>query len=175
MRILIYFICAGLLLACNSTKEYTAAELTHLETAVNAPQFTFTAQWANPLDQDATQVLNALRPAGGIVAGNRVRIDSGVYQLKVAEDQVEIDLPYFGTRQISSGNYPTDSGIQAKGPYKDFKIRNSKKPNLRNLSLQISDTTESYNISIQLFAGGTASITVNSSHRQSISYNGTWE
>jgi len=176
MRILLYFICASLITACGSSREYTAAELAHLEKAVSTPQFTFTAQWANPLDADATQILNALRPAGGgAVAGNRIRLDSGVYTLKLEGEELEVDLPYFGTRQISSGKYPTDSGIQAKGPYKDFRIKSSKKSHQRNLSLQVSDATESYNISLQLFAGGTASITVNSSHRQSISYNGTWE
>ena len=104
-----------------------------------------------------------------------MRLDSGVYQLQVTEKDAVMDLPYFGVRQISSGNYPSDSGIKANGPYRDYKIAKSKKPGVRNLSLLVSQDTESYAISIQLFAGGRASITVTSSHRQSISYNGDWE
>lgn len=172
----IFSLCIVVLLAsCSSTTPVTEAQLSALETAVNTPEFIFKAQWAEPLDNDATQVLASLNPAGGVVNGNRVNLDRGVYYVKLSGDLVDIDLPYFGTRQISGG-LPGSTGIQVKQTnYSDLEQNRSKKEDLRNLTVQVKDGGEFYSISMQLFAGGGASITVSSSHRQAISYSGIWE
>ena len=162
-----------LLTGCRSTTPVTQAQIDAIEKAVKTQEFTFKAQWAEPLDQTALQVFNALRPAGGIVNGNRVHIENGGYYIRLKEDQIFIDLPYFGKRQISGG-LPGDTGIEVEAGDYTWEQRTTDKDEQRSIDIQTASNGESYDISIRLFAQGKASVVVNSTQRQSIRYVGTW-
>lgn len=174
MKTLCYTVLALILIACSSSKPATNGQITALEAAVSTPQFVITPQWAEPLDQTSAQVLNALQPAGGIVNGNRIQIESGAHFIKLNPETIDIYLPYFGTRQISGG-LPGNTGIVAEDAHYTLRSSNNDKEGQRNITVQTASNGESYTISIRLFAQGKATVVVNTTQRQSIRYVGTWE
>lgn len=174
MKTILYVLVAALLAGCSSATSITSAQRAALERAASLPQIVFTAQWAVPLDQTSVQVLNALQPAGGVVNGNRVQIESGGHYLKLTETTIDVNLPYYGTRQISGG-LPGNTGIVVeKGSYTK-KDGTGNKDGQHNIQVQTSSKGESYTIALRLFAQGKAIMVVNSSQRQSIRYTGTWK
>ncbi len=160
--------------SCSTQKKFTEQQSIALETAVSTPRFVITPQWAEPLDQTSVQVLSALQPAGGIVNGNRVQIESGGHYINVSSEEISVNLPYFGTRQISGG-LPGNTGIVVEHGTYTFKDGTGNKDGQRNIQLQTSSNGESYTIAIRLFSLGKATVVVNSSQRQSIRYVGTWK
>ena len=162
------------LVSCGSTREVTEVQLASLEKAVTTPQFHIQAEWALPLDNDATQVLNLLQPAGNIVNANRVFIDNGSHYIKVFTDSIAIHLPYYGTRQISGG-LPGNTNIEVAQKLSQWTEESSKKSHIRNLQFEAKQKGEAYDIRIRLHAKGSATVVVNSSQRQSIRYTGKWE
>ncbi len=149
------------------------AQIEALARAVDSTNYTITAEWAIPLDNDATQVLNALQPAGNIVNGNRVYLDGGS-QIHIVQDSIAMDLPYFGTRQISGG-ISGNTGIRVHGSFTSETKTDSKHPNDRSITIKTKEGSEFYNINLRLFATGKATLVVNSNQRQSIRYMGSWE
>lgn len=162
------------ILGCSTQKKITEQERAALETAVTTPIFQIKAAWAYPLDTTSAQILGSLRPAGGVVQGNSVLLDSGQYTVEVKNDSVFVNLPYFGTRQISGG-LPGNTGIYIKQPLDNWKVLSNKNNSAKNLRVTAAQNGESYDIAIRLFATGTANIVVNSTQRQSIRYTGYWK
>lgn len=171
----ILFLCTLVLFtACGSSSPITETQIRDLETAVTTPHFTFNAEWANPLDATSGQLLNSLNPAGGIVNGNRVLLDNGSYAIQVKNDSLIMNLPYFGTRQISGG-LPGNTGIKVEQPLEEFMVSKIKKDSRRDITMTGTHNSEAYDVSVTFYAGGHATVVVNSSQRQSIRYTGTWE
>ena len=173
MRTLYYLVLIVILASCASKTVASDTQIQALATAVDSANYTITAEWAIPLDNDATQVLNALQPAGNIVNGNRVYLDGGS-QIHIIQDSIAMDLPYFGTRQISGG-IAGNMGIRVYGAFTSETKTDNKHPNERSIAIKTQEGSESYNINVRLFATGKATLVVNSNQRESIRYTGTWE
>jgi len=174
MRWMVSLVVGFCIISCSSSRTYTEVQISTLASAVSTPSFYINAQWALPLDNDAAQVLNALQPAGNVVNGNRVHIDNGTNFIKVRQDSLFVNLPYFGTRQISGGA-PGNTNIEVAMALEIWRTEPSKKAYQRNLRFEARHKGEAYDIAIRLNAGGTATVIVNSSQRQSIRYTGNWE
>ena len=159
-------------LACGGQREITETERLDLERAVTIPAFKIQMQWAFPLSNTAAQLLNTMQP-GVRAAGNSININDGSNYVQLKNDSVFVELPYFGTRQISGG-LPGNVGIRVADALKDWELRPEKKANERSLQISTKHKGEYYDLSIHLFSKGKATVVVNSSQRQSIRYEGRW-
>lgn len=168
----IYILLIGSLLGCGSERAMTEAERIGLEKAVSTPAFKIEMQWAYPLSNTAAQLLNNLQP-GIRAAGNSININDGRNYVQLKNDSVFVDLPYFGTRQISGG-YSDNVGVRVAEALKDWELRPEKKANERSIHISTKHKGEYYDLSIHLFSKGKATVVVNSSQRQSIRYEGRW-
>lgn len=158
-------------MACAST-QVTPAQQTALAKAVSTPELHFETEWILPLGNDAAQVLNSLQPAGNITNGNRIYSTDGF--LIIRNDSIIADLPYFGRRQVSGGS-PGNTGIKVAERLSDWELQERKKDTEETLSIRTSDGSESYSIFLTLYARGKAYMSINSSQRQSLSYQGSWK
>lgn len=172
-NIVFLFICI-LSVSCASKVAITPAEKDTLETAVSTPKFTIDLEWAYSLNADAGQLLNSLNPAGTVANGNRFYIQDGAYSFTVAQDSVSVNLPYYGTRQISGG-FSGNTGITIEDSYKKWKLKEVKNDRERTIYLVAMEDSERYDVTLTLYAKGNATVIINSSQRESIRYTGTWE
>lgn len=162
-------------MACASgpKSQATPTELAAFETFVSNKSFQIDAKWAQPM---ASQGLNSIANAGLLPPGSTAsRIDvtgSGGY-LRVVGDSVMADLPYFGERQMGGAYNPQNGGIQFNGVPKEFTIEPNKKGNGKILRFSITHDLEAYRVIAQIYPSNFSSITIASTHRTTIWYQGT--
>jgi hypothetical protein len=126
------------------------------------PQVTFAMQ----------QLSNAGLFPQGSTAGN-IDISSTSNYLKMENDSVKAELPFYGERQFGGG-YNNSEGIAFEGVPNDLQIEKGKK-DAYDIHFNIKDknsSAENYQVYIKLFPNLTSIITVNSNQRYSIQYRG---
>lgn len=166
-----YILFAVILLSC-AGKQITPEQMVALDQAVTSPQIYFSPEWVIPLDNESVAVLRDLQPASGVVAGNRVFVNDGSY-IRVGADSIVMNLPYFGRRQVS-GSLNGDIGVKVSQKLDDWQEIKSKKIGERILKIRTQHLSETYTVFLTLFSTGRAHLNLNSTHRQSLSYEGIW-
>jgi hypothetical protein len=171
---LLFLLMVSLGCASNPKPKYSEAELESLNTAVTQKSFEVDARWARPMPDPAlTSIANAgLVPQGSTV--NRINITGTSSYLRVKNDSVVADLPYYGERQMGGTYNPIKGGVHFKGLAKDFSMEPTKKDSGVAVKFSVNEGPENYQVHIQLYPSGTSNISVVSSHRTPIWYDGTW-
>ncbi|APZ47308.1 hypothetical protein BW723_13890 [Polaribacter reichenbachii] len=158
-----------LFVACKST--VTLLELEALQKMVSNNHFEFVAHSANPMPMANVSGLQNLLPVGSNMAN--INLIGNDNYFSVRNDSLFFELPYYGVRQIGGG-YGSEVGLKFKGiPEKTSTIFNAKK-NQYSLKYMVKTKDENLNINMILFVNNKATLSVNSSHRSNINYNGTW-
>lgn len=151
----------------------TPAELAAFEKMVSNKSFQIDATWAQPM---ASQGLNSIANAGLLPPGSsasRIDITGTRGYLRVVGDSVMADLPYFGERQMGGGYNQRQSGIKFDGIPKDFSMEPAKNGTGHTLRFNISEDQESFQVVAQLFPSKSGTISIASTHRTTIWYQGT--
>lgn len=105
-------------------------------------------------------------------SGKMIDLTTNPGDLRVTSDSVIAHLPFFG-RSYSGGYSNTDGGMRFSGIKEDVKLEiNDKKPSL-TLSFKVKNSTGTYQCFLEVTSLNTASLSINSSSRSSISYNGS--
>lgn len=133
---------------------------------VNSNQFTFMAKRANPTNFDVINVINSLPNAN---SARMLELDYA-YSVEIKENELEVNLPYFGrgfnpSYDTSKNSYTFTS--------KDFTLSKvqSKKGNWV-YTISPKDVKNIRVIYLEVFKNGTAYLSVDSNDRQAISYDG---
>lgn len=152
------FMSLGLLLACGATNERKEQkdlqELQEIMELVNSREFEIENHWAIPL------------------GGGRVNLIGNPNSISFKGDSVEVYLPYFGVRHSGGGYGGRNGGIKYEGPVENLVIREDKVKKNIFLTFERRLGTENYDFLIRLYPNRTAYTSVDSSQRQSISYQG---
>ncbi len=162
-----------ILSSCSSTTKAAKdpQSMARFTSFVNEKSFEFVALTAYPM---ATQSLNAIVNSGILPPGNT----AGAIQLigipnfvKVQGDSVQGYLPFYGERQFGAG-YGSTTGIEFKGIPKDYQQTYNKAKERFEITFQIAEKSEVYQIYMLLFYNNSAQVSVNSNQRNSIRFNG---
>ena len=94
------------------------------------------------------------------------------YFVKFESHMIESVLPFFG-RAFAGAGFGNDNGMRFKGEPKTFKINKGKKN--YEIEAEVSDTNETYNLTLTVSFQGSASLIITSNNRSSISYQGQLE
>lgn len=90
--------------------------------------------------------------------------------LRFKKDTIHSAMPFFG-RGFAGVGYGGDSGgLDFKGAIKDYSIKKGKKS--YTIKASARENTNSYDLILEVFFEGTAYLSINSSKRSTISYNG---
>ncbi|MBW8198311.1 DUF4251 domain-containing protein [Flagellimonas abyssi] len=159
--------------ACASSKDQASPEaIAALDKMIADQQFEIAANWAQPM---ASQGLNSIANAGLLPFGSTAsRIDisgSGGY-LRMVGDSVKADLPFFGERRMGGYYNQNKTGIMFEGIPKDLSFSPNKKDSGKTMRFNITEDSESYQVIAQLYPNGNARLTVSSSQRTNIWYQG---
>lgn len=120
--------------------------------------------------KDFTFEANHVRPMQG-----RSRALTGDYTLKLSGDTLDVYLPYYG-RAYSAPSNPSDGGIKLQTTEFEytFKQRKNKSFDLTIKPLNIDNSDlRGIVIYINAYEGGSASVNINMTNRQPISFSGT--
>ncbi len=146
-----------LALACGGIKESSSAgdikDFQKLSKLVNSREFEIEHEWLMPL------------------GGSMINLIGNPNYIRFKGDSVDVFLPYFGVRH-SGGGYGRDGGIIYKGPPKNLDITEDTTKNNILINFEGQQNNEILEFFITLFPGGSATTSVSSSQRQSISYRG---
>ncbi|MFN4764014.1 DUF4251 domain-containing protein [Gillisia sp. Q332] len=146
-----------LVLACGGVKNSGSAEAVkdfqELSELVNSREFEIENEWLSPL------------------GGSMINLIGNPNYIRFKGDSVAVFLPYYGVRH-SGGGYGRDGGITYKGPAKNLNITEDKGRKNILLNFEGKENNENLEFFITLFPGGSATTSVSSSQRQSISYRG---
>lgn len=156
--------------ACKST--VSIPELEALQKMVANNHFEFTAGSANPMPMANVRGLENLLPVGSNMANINLIGNSNYF--RVNNDSISFELPYYGVRQIG-GTYGSDVGLKFEGIPEKTSTTFNKKKNRYSLKYIVKTKDENLNINLILFVNNKATLSINSSHRSNISYNGTWQ
>jgi len=113
-----------------------------------------------------TFVANYVRPQRG---GGHPLTDS--YDLRVKADSVVAFLPYFGQAYFDVPYNPTDGGIKFQSTNFTYKADQQKKGNWV-IHIQPKDAKHTRELILNVSKNGYASLTVNSTNRDFITFNG---
>jgi hypothetical protein len=89
--------------------------------------------------------------------------------LRFKKDSIFSEMPYFGRAYAGIG-FGKGGGLDFKGPIQDYSITKNKKS--YTILAKVKDNSDYYSITLIVFLEGNASLTINSSNRNSINYRG---
>ncbi len=173
MKFLCSMLVLFLLIGCTSSrsaseKEIELAKLTDLITSKN---FEIIPTAISPM---LSRGMMAVSNSGLLLPGNsagRIDISGSASFLKVAGDTVSANLPYFGERQMGGG-YNSSTGVEFGGVPKEYVVSKNAKKNYYSIRFSISEKSENYQVFLNLFPDLSGTITINSSQRNTITYQG---
>lgn len=163
------------LTACVTTAVVSEADEASLKAMIDGKSFEIISQSASPQN---TTAFNAVANSGLFLApGNTAGLISligNTNYLKVKGDTISAYLPFYGERRMG-GSYGTrGAGIEFEGVPSDYEVKIGKK-NVREIRFSIRDkeeTSEQYQVRINIYPNLSANINVNSTHRTSMLYRG---
>lgn len=158
------------MLSCKSSK--TVIDDTHLiHDLVASKKFKFTGVSASPM---VTQSLTAVANSGLIPPGSsisRIDLNGTNNYLKIKGDSVSANLPFFGERQFGGG-YGASTGIEFDGIPNNYEQLFNADKQKYTISFQIADTSDLYNVHIDVYPNKSSVVSVNMANRNAIQYNG---
>ena len=90
-------------------------------------------------------------------------------KVKFHPDLIESDMPFFG-RAYSGAGYGGDSGMKFKGNPEEFTVVKKKKN--YQVNAVVKGERDTYKLFLSISISGSASLSINSNNRSSISYTG---
>lgn len=139
---------------CGSSKEpITEATWQQMENTVQERNFTYVAK-----------TVETMR------TGSANRVDNPGY-LKMEGDQVDMELKYFGSSQVSM-TYGRAEGLRVVGTATDITTSRNEAGKSYDLDFNVDNKTETLQCNLRIFSGKRAVLTVNSNLRSTIRYDG---
>jgi len=166
----------GILMNCGGTSKVAqdSEAVAFFTSFVDEKSFEFVANRAHPM---VTQSLNSVANSGLLPPGSNagaIDLIANPNFVKVFGDSVSGSLPFYGERQFGAG-YNANTGIEFKGiPTAYEQTYNAEKERFE-IDFQISEKTEVFQVSLMLFSNKSATVSVTSTHRNSIRYTGNVE
>ncbi|WP_124019520.1 DUF4251 domain-containing protein [Flavobacterium laiguense] len=93
--------------------------------------------------------------------------------LRFKKDSIDSAMPYFGRAYSGVAYSSGGGGLDFKGPIQDYSIKKGKKE--YTIRAKVKGNADSYDILLSVFFEGTASLSISSNNRSSISYRGSIE
>lgn len=163
------------LFGCTTSKEpLSLVTWEQMEELVTVRNFRFTGRWAEPLQ---TSSMNRIANAGLIPPGstpNRIDLTVTANFLRMIGDQVEMQLPYYGERQVNQ-TYGRAEGMVYKGEATKIRTTKNERQNYYDLDFDLIKKTELLQCNLRVFANKKAVLTIYSNQRNLIRYQGEVE
>lgn len=169
----ILMVAISFLTSCKSTvTPLTASEWAELDKLVEDRNFSMEARWAEPTPDNS---LNQMASAGLLPPGSspsRINLEGNANYFRMKGDSVEVQLPFWGERQVIQA-YGGAEGITYRGPAEDLEVVKNESQSRYDVNFTLPNKSERLQCNLKIFKGYRALLTVNSTQRNSIRYEGT--
>ncbi len=170
----IILILGCIMISCSSAKNTatTTTQSKALERMIALKSFQIESNWAHPL---VTSSINSISYSGLLPQGSNVstiNLIGNTNYFKMLGDSISMYLPYYGEQRMGGTYNATDVAIQYNGVPKHIEIIKNDKKQVYEINFLAKSNRESYRVFITLSPGLTSDISINSSHRTTISYRG---
>lgn len=169
---IIYLLTLFFLIACGSSKKLTDEDFSMFKNSIEQSDIEAEFTWANPLGLANVRGINGFFVNGS--TQNNISLIGNQNFFIIKKDSLHIDLPYYGTHQISAPLPGTDIGITFEGIPKEKSIVFNKEKHRAIIKYDVITENDSYNIILTLFPSKTASLNISSHRKSAISYKGNW-
>ncbi|MEA1786382.1 DUF4251 domain-containing protein [Arenibacter sp. GZD96] len=160
----------GLLFSCSGTQK-SAASIAQLDALVRSKNLEIRSNWAAPmLSRGVMAISNSGLLMPGSTAG-RIDIIGNANFIKIQGDTLSAYLPYYGERQMGGG-YARNSGIEFKGIPTTYEVTQNEPKKTYTIRFTISESTENYQVFINIGTDLATTVSINSSQRDAINYYG---
>jgi len=172
----IYLFIGVLLVAftgCKSTDGTAKAEQAlKTKNLVEKNDYEITFSWARPmLTNEMAQLTNAnLMPMDS--RSGQINLLGTANYIRKRGDSLEVYLPYYGTRQMGGRMGDTNGAIEFKGVPENYELIYNEKKGRTEVSFEMKEETELYQVYMTVIASQRANVSVNSSQRTPIRYSG---
>lgn len=151
LSVMLLFICLGSCMEKANAQKQPSAKEALIKNLVDSQQYIFYAKSVTPM-------------------AGRQRFLTSDYTVYVSKDTVISDLPFFGRAYTAPIN-TSDAGIKFTTISFDYKVTSRKKGGW-DIIIQPKDVSGYHQLNLTVYTNGTAYLNVNSTSRQSISFNG---
>ncbi|WP_178988478.1 DUF4251 domain-containing protein [Winogradskyella schleiferi] len=157
-------------------ENYTT-DINKLEMLLEKEAYSIDIEAALPFVTASTQqVANALFLSRTGNTASRVYVGGDGHFIEIKNDSVKGDLPFFGERRLSGGPYGgRNGGIAFEGLPENFEKSLNKNKRKLEIKFSISQTGESserYDVNLEIFPSKNAVVNINSTYKTSMGYTG---
>lgn len=166
--------CAMFIIGCGSHSNATKSEssVKEIQAIIEGSGLEIISDFAYPQN---TAAMNKVAAVGLVPPGSnpgQISLIGNSNHFKIFNDSIQVYLPYFGERQMTSGYGQNDTSIQYSGIPDDFSMEWNEKKKRYDLQLSFTRKTENFQVNAQLFPNLKSSMTITSSFRFPIRYTG---
>lgn len=169
---IIYLLISFFLIACASRKKLTEEDFSTFKNRIQQGYIEVEFTWANPLGLANVRGINGFFVNGS--TQNNISLVGNQNFFILKKDSLYIDLPYYGTHQISAPLPGTNIGITFEGVPKTKNIVFNEEKQRAIVKYDVITDNDSYNMILTLFPGKTANLNVSCDRKTAISYKGNW-
>jgi hypothetical protein len=160
-------------MTCSSSKVVaTPLQIAALDQLVENQSFVIECDWALP---QSTGSLMAIQNAGLFRAGDsasRISLIGNNNEVKVINDEVSSNLPYFGEVQSTTGYNGSDTDISFDGEMKDYRVTKNEN-NSYTIRFDARSHSENFDVTIHLYPSLRSEVFLKGAKRFPIRYTGT--
>jgi hypothetical protein len=137
-----------------SRQEKRIEELREIKLLIDSSVYEFTARRAYPQ------------------GGRSIDLTTNVGFLRVIHDSASANLPFFGRAYNLAYDF-SGGGIKFDGSMKDYRITEDAKKGKMIIQFQVSESTDNFNCTLEVYSSSNANLSVISQNRAFISYSGS--
>lgn len=164
-----------ILSSCGGAKNNasTPEQITAIKELLDSKEYRIENQWAMPTVSSSMMRLANSGLAGPGSNVQRINLIGNTNYLEVKGDSVKAYLPFFGERQMGGGYNSEGEGIQFEQVVTDMKTEYVEAKKRYLVTFSANNGTESFDINLLVYPNNKTSLSVNSSQRDFITYDGT--
>lgn len=149
--------------------EKAEAAYSNIKALIESGEYEFEASWAIPLGNEISRI-NFV--GNNTFFGNRINLTGSSNYLKMDGKNADLFLPYFGTVHRTTSYSRPGNGLEFKGEFEDLEVNYIDSKRKIDIEFEVNTNREQLRAHLTVGASGTAYLSINSSNRLSIRYNG---
>lgn len=161
------------IIGCTSQKNLVSTnDIEHLKDVVFNKTIEFNAHQANPLVTPFSMDNGNLFISGS--NSYYINLTNIPNYLKIESDRIKMSLPFYGQHQLANNYNGQKNNLVLDETIQEKSITYNEKRNSYTIKMRVKGEEESLEIKYTLHPNKNASLTIDSTHRNTISYNGNW-